>query len=78
MLFISTILFLVLFLATLCGYYKSSSNGRRPKLPGLTPEFILGNLRSTSIATGRVTFHEVFTELKKEYGDAYSYSNITS
>jgi cytochrome P450 len=72
MLFASFVLLLVL-LASFYFYrkwrYFTTPNG----IPGPSPEFLIGNMRNTGLLSRRKTFHEVFSDLKRIYGDIFTF-----
>ena len=45
----------------------------RKRLPGIDPEWLLGNLRNLGVFTGEKTMHEVFSHLKNKFGNRFSF-----
>ena len=71
-----TVVLLFVFLLTICVYVKRSffvRNDRINHISGPKPEWVFGNLRKTGITSGRRLFHEVFADLKQQYGDVFSF-----
>jgi len=74
MLFATTLVLLIIFLITVYYYYKFSCTVVKNcnRLPGLKPEWIIGNLRNAGIISG-LALHEVYDVFKQKYGDAFSF-----
>ena len=66
------ILFLCLVLVVCAyAYFKRTYFTLRPGIPGLAPQFFLGNLWQTDLLTNRKSLVEVFVDLKAKFGDIY-------
>ena len=74
MLFAALIVPLIVFVVTAYYYFKLyySALKNLSKLPGLKPEWLLGNLRNSGLTAGRA-LHEVQAIFKEKYGDVYSF-----
>ncbi|CAF2098402.1 unnamed protein product [Rotaria magnacalcarata] len=73
MFFSTTIALLVICVLTIYWYLKGNGTNPNKKLPGLEPQWILGNLRSTGVISGRVVLYEALTELKAKFADRHTY-----
>ena len=72
----TTFALLVIFFTTIYWYLKRtyfSIDDRTKKIPGLKPEWLVGNLRNTGMLSGQRVFHEVYIMLKEKYGDVFSF-----
>lgn len=59
--------------ALLVWYVRRPDSRSASALPGLKPQWLLGNLRNTGISTGRVAFHEALANLKEQFGDTFTF-----
>ncbi|CAF4117130.1 unnamed protein product [Rotaria magnacalcarata] len=67
MFFSTTIALLVICVLTIYWYLKGNGTNPNKKLPGLESQWILGNLRSTGVISGRVVLYEALAELKAKF-----------
>lgn len=71
----STFILFILLLLTLFYYlqFRWRLQINRKRLPGPDPEWLVGNLRNRGLLSGKKTIHEVYSELKKEFGNRFSF-----
>jgi cytochrome P450 len=76
MFYVTTLALLIIFLTTIYWYLKHkyfTTFNLIHKIPGPKPEWFFGNLRNTGIMRGEKPTYEVLAELKRLYGDVFSF-----
>ena len=68
-----TLVFLLVFLAVLCYYIKRAYFTLRGPIPGIPPQFLLGNLLQTGFIGRNIPFNLIFIDLKAKFGDTFQY-----
>jgi hypothetical protein len=68
-----TLIVVVLFLIVLYYYVKRIYFTLRGPIPGIPPQFILGNLLQTGAIGSNVAFNIIFLDLKSKFGDIFQY-----
>jgi hypothetical protein len=68
-----TLFILVLFTTVLYFYVKRVYFTLRGPVPGLPPQFLVGNLLQTGLLQGDVCSNIVFLQLKAKFGDIFQF-----
>lgn len=69
----ATLVILGGFLGVLLWYIKHVYFTLRGSIPGLAPQFLLGNLLQTGVLSGGVAFNQIFLDLHAKFGDVFQY-----
>ena len=59
----------------ICAYFyiKRTFFTPRPDIPGLPPQFLIGNLGQTGVISGNTNLHEIYEAFRYRYGDVFQY-----
>ena len=68
-----TLVVVILFLALLCYYIKRVYFTLHGPIPGLSPQFLVGNLLQTGVIGKNIPLNLVFLDLKAKFGDIFQY-----
>jgi hypothetical protein len=68
-----TLVVVILFLTVLWYYIKRVYFTLHGPIPGLSPQFLFGNLLQTGFIWHNVPFNLIFLDLKAKFGDIFQY-----
>ncbi len=73
MVLLTSVVVVVVFLCVLYYYIKRVYFTLYGPIPGLPPQFLLGNLLQTGVIGKNVPFNLIFLDLKTKFGDIFQY-----